>query len=116
MAELGTRLAIRAVDDGLALRGEIDGDTVADFERALAECVSAGGIVRVHMQDVTSIDHEALRVLVAAAGRSRSRDGDVVLDGPTSDVAAFVQASGLAWLLTTINIGASASFPMSPPN
>ncbi len=115
MAELRTRLAIRAVDDGLVLRGEIDGDTVADFDRALAESVAGGGIVRLHLQEVTSIDTEALRVLVAAAGRSRSRDGDVVLDGPTSEIASFVRASGLSWLLTMINIGANAAIPMSPP-
>ena len=115
MAELRTRLAIRAVDDGLVLRGEIDGDTVADFDRALAESVAGGGIVRLHLQEVTSIDTEALRVLVAAAGRSRSRDGDVVLDGPTSEIASFVRASGLSWLLTMINIGATSAIPMSPP-
>lgn len=105
MAGVNTRLDIGVLDDGLSLCGDVDAHSVARFTEALDARVAAGGFVRLDMRGVTSLDEGALRALVAATGRSRSADADVVLDAPSIEVDRVLRASGLAWLLTIINVG-----------
>lgn len=107
VAVVRAELGIGELDDGLSLVGDLDGPSVAAFTEALDARVAAGGFVRLDMRGVTSLDDAALRTLVAATGRSRSGDADVVLDAPSIEIDGVLRASGLAWLLTIINVGAT---------
>lgn len=111
MAGVNTRLDIGVLQDGLSLVGDLDGRSIERFTEALDARVAAGGFVRLDMRGVTSLDDGALRALVAATGRSRSGDADVVLDAPSPEIAHRLRVSGLAWLLTVINVGAAHGLP-----
>lgn len=105
MADPGTQLVVSAVDDGLVLHGVIDAASAGEFERVLASCVGGRRFVRLDMRRVIAVDATALRVLVAASGRSRTRGGDVVLDSPNHAVVDLVERSGLTSVLTILHPG-----------
>jgi anti-anti-sigma factor len=64
----------------LNLSGELDMATVADFDSALKPLCAAGGIVTIHVSDLTFMDSTGLHALVRAAQELRDR-GCIIIHG-----------------------------------
>ncbi|TWH01650.1 anti-sigma B factor antagonist [Nocardioides sp. J9] len=95
--DLGTTSAV------LVLGGELDVRSTAELRSALYrhldEHGSAGdGRVLVDLDDVTSIDETALKVLAAASRRVRLRGGVIVLRGGGPAVRRMLHLTHLARL------------------
>lgn len=94
------RLTIRSERDGAAhiLQpvGELDLDTVAEFEHELKRVeATAPAEIRVDLSGVNFIDNDGLKLLLNANARSRERHGRfLLLRGPEA-VQRALQMSGL---------------------
>ena len=111
----GGPVAEIALDGTVIVRGDVDISNVEDLDAAIARREAAltlhGGPLDLVLEvgEVTFIDSSALRILLDAARRARSRNGRVVLCNIPSLVAAVL--AGTSTTHVFVARGASAEFP-----
>lgn len=80
----------------VAVSGELDAYTAPQLRKMLDEVLD-GSVSRVvvDLRSTSFIDSTGLGVLVSAARKARSQDGELVLDSPVRSVHRVLQITGL---------------------
>ncbi|SEF15572.1 STAS domain-containing protein [Streptomyces sp. Ag109_O5-10] len=104
--ELSVRVDRRAQVVVVTVRGEVDYDDVADFERAWEAADRAGmPVTAVDLAGVTFADSMLLNALVRARHRHRADGRTLVLVGPLrAAVSRLLEISGTAELFTVTDV------------
>lgn len=80
----------------VAVSGELDAYTAPQLRKLLDEMLDGSvASVVVDLRATSFIDSTGLGVLVGAARKARSQDGELVLDSPTRSVHRVLQITGL---------------------
>ena len=92
--------------------GELDAYTAPQLRKVLDELLD-GSVSRliVNLSGTSFIDSTGLGVLVGAARKARSQDGELVLDQPTNSVHRVLQITGLTLSISVRNAPAEDADP-----
>ena len=79
------------------VHGPLDADTAPALDDGLSDIIDGQGNRQVvlDLRAMTGIDPDGLSVLVDALGRMDDYGGELVVSGPTPDVAEQLRAAGL---------------------
>lgn len=88
----------------VSVAGELDAYTAPQLRKMLDEILD-GSVSRVvvDLKSTTFIDSTGLGVLVGAARKARSHDGELVLDSPARSVHRVLQITGLTLSIPVLN-------------
>ena len=94
--EFDLRISAGADETTLSVSGELDAYTAPQLRKMLDEVLD-GSVSRVvvDLKSTSFIDSTGLGVLVGAARKARSQEGELVLDSPVKSVHRVLQITGL---------------------
>lgn len=94
----GFDLQVRSLGDEatVAVSGELDAYTAPQLRKLLDEILDGSmASVVVDLRSTSFIDSTGLGVLVGAARKARSQDGELIVDSPAHSVHRVLQITGL---------------------
>jgi anti-sigma B factor antagonist len=97
----------------VAVLGELDCATAPRLSEALADLVEPGRVVLVDLSHTEFVDCAGLAPLVVACQHQRERGGDLVLKGPTGEVAKVIKRTELDKVMTVAS-GSEPAFESEP--
>jgi anti-sigma B factor antagonist len=95
MSDLGSQLAVVAIDNGWRLEGEIDSHTAPKLAECMKDLPDRPSVIA-DFSGVSFMDSSGLRVLVEATTRAAQAGRSLVICNPTAAVRRVVEISGLA--------------------
>lgn len=114
----GFDVQVRSLGDEttVAVAGELDAYTAPQLRKMLDEILDGSvASVVVDLQSTSFIDSTGLGVLVGAARKARSQDGELILDSPARSVHRVLQITGLTLSIPVRNAPEDDEIPEAGP-
>lgn len=100
----------------VAVAGELDAYTAPQLRKMLDEILDGSvASVVVDLRSTSFIDSTGLGVLVGAARKARSQDGELILDSPARSVHRVLQITGLTLSIPVRNAPEDDEIPEADP-